>query len=1009
MRDGERLLRLGGVKQRSVLAILLLHAGEVVSIDRLIDGVWGESPPEDAATALHQHVSRLRKLLEPHTVIETRSPGYVIPVDAAKLDLRRFETLSERGRELLGAGRAEDAAPVFADALGLWRGRPLADLDDEPFARDAIVMLDEAWLVVVELRIEADLALGRHAQLVGELRALVRRHPLRERLRAQLILALYRSGRQAEALDAYAEVRRTLVDELGLEPGSELQWLQQAVLRHDPSLDRAPIAATGPASRRRRTGAVAAAGVALAVAAAAIGIGVAERGEETATAPPRAGGQLLAVDGTSGTVTRRLAAGRAPAAVAAFDGQVWVVDAETQTVLHVDQATGTSETLATGATPTDVAAEPGGVWVANGHRLHRAQFVGPVATALTKLDPATRTERADVPLPLAGGDLSNLADNHVAATAGAVWAVTPSFEVVRIDERTGKITARTGAVRAGAVAAGGAGVWALGLDGTVARLDERTARPLFRTRIPAASVTGIAVGADAAWVTSATDGTLWRVSGDAKPALGTIELAPGAADVATGPGRVWVVNPVVGTLTAVDAETGTIARVVEVDGVPRSVAVDGDTVWVAAVAGPEAATEEVVGIRPLPASFCEPVLANREADLLVVSDLPLQGGIRISATQMAHAIAFVLREHGFRAGRFRVAYQSCDDSIARTGLFDEEKCRENARAYARNEDVVAVIGTLNSPCALAALPPLNTAAGGAVGMISPLNSFVGLTRRGRGVPSSLPASLYPTGRRNYVRVYPTDDLQGAALALFARERGRTRVFVLDDGDPGYGALMATGFETAARRLGLTVAGRLSWDPRAPAYGKLADRVAASGASAVFVGGLLDTNAARVVRDLRARLPRAVDLLATDGLTPLSLLVRRGGRAAFGTYVSLAGIVTDRLPPAGGRFVVRFGRTQAGTPVEPSAVYAAQATEVLLDAIRRSNGTRSSVVEELFRTRVSDGLLGSFSFDRNGDISESPITILQVRGQEASGTTAGVDGGAVARVVRPSARLVAPAG
>jgi branched-chain amino acid transport system substrate-binding protein len=557
-----------------------------------------------------------------------------------------------------------------------------------------------------------------------------------------------------------------------------------------------------------------------------------------------------------------------------------------------------------------------------------------------------------------------------------------------------------------AVAAGGAGVWALGADGTAALLDEQTARPLVRTRIAAGSVTAIAVGEDAAWITSATDGKLWRVSGEASAAVGSIELAPGAADVATSDGRVWVVNPLVGTLTAVDAETGTIDRVVELDGIPRSVAVDGDTVWIATAAGPPAATAEVAGVRPLPASFCEPVIANGPADLLVVSDLPLQGGIRITTTQMAQAIAFVLREHGFRAGRFRLAYQSCDDSIARTGLYDEAKCRENARAYAGNEDVLAVIGTVNSPCAFAALPPLNSAAGGGVAMISPLNGHVGLTRQGPGVPSSLPASLYPTGRRNYVRVYPTDDLQGAALALFARERGRKRVFVLDDGDPSYGVLMATGFETAARRLGLTVAGRLSWDPRAKSYGALADRVAASRATAVFVGGLLDTNAARVVRDLRARLPETVDVLAQDGLTPLPLLVRQAGSAAVGTYVSLAGIVTDRLPPAGAHFVERFAQTQAGAEIEPSAVYAAQAAEVLVDAIRRSDGTRSSVIEELFRTRVSDGLLGSFEFDRNGDISESPVTIVQVRQPDRTATTGSIEGGAFVRLVRPSPGLVA---
>jgi branched-chain amino acid transport system substrate-binding protein len=980
-----------------VLAILLLHANEVVSVDRLVLGVWGDSPPEDAATALHQHVSRLRKLLEPHRPIETRSPGYVIHAESVTLDLDRFETLSEHGAELREEGHAEAAARVFAEALDLWRGRPLADLEDEPFAREAIIRLDEARLVVVEQRMDAELELGRHAQLVGELRVLVRTHPLRERLREQLMLALYRSGRQTEALDVYAEARRTFVDELGLEPGPGLQELQQAVLRQDASLEHAPAARGGLPQRERRTAALVAAVAAAMLAAAVIAAAVAARGDETA-APSPDEGQLLAIDTASGTVERRLGAGRTPGAVAALDGHVWVVDAEARTVVHVDQEAGTYETLATGATPTDVVAGAGAIWVANGRSLDRAQFVGPVATAVTKLEPVTRTARAEVQLPLAGGDLSNLVDNHVAATASAVWAVTPSFEVVRIHARTGRITARTAAIRAAAVAAGRAGVWVLGVDGTVARLDETTAQPVARTRIPAASVTAIAVGDDAAWVTSATHGTLWRVSGGPSPSLGSIELAPGAADVAAGGGRVWVVNPVVGTLTAVDAKTARVAQVMETGGIPRSVAVDDDLVWVASAAGPQAAIEEVSGIQPLPGSFCAPVLASGDADLLVVSDLALQGGIRENAPQVEQAIAFVLREHGFRAGRFRLAYQSCDDSIASTGLFDEAKCRANARAYARNQDVVAVVGTLNTPCTIAALPELNTAPGGGVAMISPFNSFQGLTRAGPGVPSELPASLYPTGRRNYVRVFPTDDLQGAALALHARERGGERVFVLDDGEPDFGALLATNFETAARRLGLTVAGRSSWDPRAASYEELADRVAASRATAVFVGGLLDTNAARVIRDLRERLPRRVDILANG--VPIPLLVQRAGPAAFGTYVSFTGIVTSTLPRAGARFVERFSRTQAGVAVEPTAVYAAQATEVLLDAIGRSDGTRASVVDELFRTRVRNGLLGSFSFDGNGDISESPVTILQVRRQGL------FDGGAVVRVVRPSPRLVA---
>ena len=257
-----------------------------------------------------------------------------------------------------------------------------------------------------------------------------------------------------------------------------------------------------------------------------------------------------------------------------------------------------------------------------------------------------------------------------------------------------------------------------------------------------------------------------------------------------------------------------------------------------------------------------------------------------------------------------------------------------------------------------------------------------------------------------MRVYPTDDLQGAALALVARDRGRRRVYVLDDGDLGYGSLMATAFETAAGRLSLEVAGRHSWDPRANGYAGLARRIGRSGAEAVFVGGLLDSNAGQVIRDLRARLGPTVDILAPDGLTPLSLLSRRAGPSARDVYVSLAGTVTERLPPAGAGFVRRFGRTQAGGEVEPSAVYAAEATGVLLDAIGRSDGTRDSVLEQLFATRAHRGLLGTFGFDANGDISESPVTIMRVTRGGRSSKAGSTEGGVVDRIVRPSPSLVA---
>jgi DNA-binding SARP family transcriptional activator/ABC-type branched-subunit amino acid transport system substrate-binding protein len=1015
VRDGGRALHLGGVRQRSVLAILLLHAGHVVPADTLIDELWGDAPPADAASALQQHVSRLRRLLDPHAVVETVAPGYLVRPPPGSTDVARFEALRAEGRDHLAAGRAGEAAEALRAALGQWRGRALADLAHEQFAVAAVEALEEERLEALELRVDADLALGRHAELVAELRTLAARHPLRERLRAQLVLALYRCGRQAEALEAYADARRALVDELGLEPGPDLRRLQQAVLRQEPGLELPPgpgIATAAPVRRRLARFAVpAVAALAVAGVAAAVAISGDER-----PAPPRqaaAGGELVAVDAATGRLVRRIAAGRTPGALArTADGRLWAVDADARTLLAVDPATRTVETLATGATPTDVVASGRDVWVGDGEPVDDAQFIGPVTTQVRRLDAATRTVRATVELPREGVPVGNTAGNRLAVSAHAVWAVGPSGDVVRIDPATAAETGRARRAGAFAVAAAGTDVWALRPDGVVLALDEATARVRRRIRLPTDAPARLAAAAGAAWITAPPDGRLFRIAApqdaDGAPPdrrVTALDVGAGATEVAAGPSGAWVANPIAGTLVAVDEAGTRITRTVRVGGVPRALVVAGDTVWAAVAGGQTAAagTRRVAGVGTLPPSMCEPALSGpgNRADVLIVSDLPLQGGIRITATQMAQAIAFVLRERGFRAGRFRVAYQSCDDSVARTGLFDEVKCAANARAYGAHPDVVAVIGTLNSPCAVAAVPLLNRAPGGPVPMVSPFNSFVGLTRAGPGVDPRLPEALYPAGVRSYLRVFPTDDLQGAALALLARDRGRRKVFVLDDGEPGYGALLAAGFATSAERLGLRVVGRARWEPRARAYRALARRVAASGAEAVFVGGLLDTNAALVVRDLRAALGPGADIMGPDGLAPLELLAEQAGDAADGVLVSLAGVLMNGLPPAGAAFARRFAETQPGLPVEPSAVYAAQAAEVVLDALARSDGSRASLLDALFATRVRGGLLGDFAFERTGDITESPVTVLRV----ADGGAGPIDGGTVERVLRPPARLV----
>ncbi|HZR92524.1 MAG TPA: AfsR/SARP family transcriptional regulator [Gaiellaceae bacterium] len=236
--DEGRILSLGGTRQRALLALLLLNANQVVSSARLIDELWGDDPPDSGTAALQVRVSQLRKALGAGGgAIVTRAPGYVIHLGSDQLDLQRFERLlAEADRDLRG-GDPGQASSKLGEALSLWRGAPLADLADEAFAQPAIARLEELRLVAQELRIEADLTLGRHNELVGELEALVAAHPLREGLCRQLMLALYRSGRQAEALEAYQTSRRTLVEELGIEPGPRLKDLERSVLRQDRSLD----------------------------------------------------------------------------------------------------------------------------------------------------------------------------------------------------------------------------------------------------------------------------------------------------------------------------------------------------------------------------------------------------------------------------------------------------------------------------------------------------------------------------------------------------------------------------------------------------------------------------------------------------------------------------------------------------------------------------------------------------------------------------------------------------
>src|SRR5215210_751158 len=255
--DGDRVVPVGGGKPRALLAALLLHPNEVVSSDRLIDALWGDAPPASAAKNVQLYVFQLRKTLRAGTVpnsadaiLETRAGGYVVRLDRSQRDVDRFEHKLEEGRRALADGDRAEAGRILREALALWRGPALAEFRYQPFAQDAITRLEELRVGALEERIESDLALGRHSDVVGELQTLVAQHPLRERLRGQLMLALYRCNRQAEALDAYRDGRRRLVDELGLEPSTTLRDLERAILTGSAELS-VPSPQAGVAARRR--------------------------------------------------------------------------------------------------------------------------------------------------------------------------------------------------------------------------------------------------------------------------------------------------------------------------------------------------------------------------------------------------------------------------------------------------------------------------------------------------------------------------------------------------------------------------------------------------------------------------------------------------------------------------------------------------------------------------------------------------------------------------------------
>jgi len=371
----------------------------------------------------------------------------------------------------------------------------------------------------------------------------------------------------------------------------------------------------------------------------------------------------------------------------------------------------------------------------------------------------------------------------------------------------------------------------------------------------------------------------------------------------------------------------------------------------------------------LPSSSCTAIEYEGDGnpDYLLVSDLPLQGASRTQTLQIVDAIRYQLKHDDWKAGDYKIGYQSCDDSTAQAGKWDSGKCSENANAYAANDKVIGIIGTFNSGCAGIIIPVVNQAPDGGIAMLSPANTYVCLTQGGPGCDKTEPDKYYPSGTRNYARVVANDAYQGAADAEFAQAEGVKNVFILNDKE-AYGLGVATNFEKAAESLGIKVAGFEAFDPKASSYEALFQNVKKSGADAVFIGGLICENGAQLIKDKVAVLGdnEGVKLLTPDGFATQQT-IDDAGSASAGMYMSVARQPIDQFQGAAREFATNFSKEYLnGKTIDPYAIYGGQAATVMLDAIGASDGSRSDVISKMFATKVQNGLLGSFSFSENGD-------------------------------------------
>jgi ABC-type transport system substrate-binding protein/DNA-binding SARP family transcriptional activator len=586
-------VKIGGARQRALLAMLLLNANRVVSREQLIDDLLNDARPETADHTLRLQISRLRSVVNqpgaPEPRLVRQPPGYLLRVDHGEIDLDVFEELLARAQRAADAGDHDLASRTLGEAEALWRGRPLADLESKPFAQIEVERLAEMRLVATEDRIDADLTLGRHRRLVPELERLVAEHPLRERVRGQAMLALYRSGRQADALAAYRAGRAQLVDQLGVEPGPALRALECTILRQDAALEvpesgsprpsgepatndeHVIVAPTGlaPASDRRgRVRRWTAVAVAFATVALVAFLVAATIGPASERALQR--GRSLAGDGVAlispadGAIKATVALRAAPSDMVAGFGSLWVAEAPAGDVVRIDpKAHRILATIPLGTRPKRIVVGGGAVWV-----------LDPVSRTVSAIDPATDTVAQTIAVPSGASD--------VAFDAESLWVLDRRDATVnRVDPGTGlrRASVGIGGHPSSLTTIGGA-IWVTDDElGLVHRIDPRDATVAETVRVGGApaAIAGINGGT---WVVDRLAATVSRLSSNGAAAASPLGVGGAPSTLASAGDNLWVGDERHGIVLGLDPRTMSVVTRVHVGGGISSLATDHG-LWVA--------------------------------------------------------------------------------------------------------------------------------------------------------------------------------------------------------------------------------------------------------------------------------------------------------------------------------------------------------------------------------------------------------------------------------------------